>query len=55
LAGYDLYAKKIQEYTLGNRFKQTIEDAYTSDEHTVMETIDQRASDFLDVYNDPTV
>jgi len=55
LAGYDLYAKKIQEYTLGNRFKQTIEDAYTSDEHTVMEAIDQRASDFLDVYNDPTV
>ena len=53
LAVYDLYAKKIQEYTLGNRFKQTIQDAYTNDEHTIMETIDQRASDFLEVYNDP--
>jgi hypothetical protein len=53
LLGYNEYAKKIQEYTLWNRFKQTIEDAYTNDGDSIMSTIEQRASDFLEVYNDP--
>jgi hypothetical protein len=53
LFGYEEESKKIQEYTLWNRFKQTIQDAYTNDAESIMSAIDQRASDFLEVYNDP--
>ena len=51
LAGYDELSSDIQSISIWNRYKETIEEAYRDE--SVMDTLDQAASDFLETYNDP--